>query len=182
MKKKFLSLLFLFLIAVSPLLAQEQPEKITDMEAYVSRLIKLNSTGENNSWQILDALSAQMNEGSPVFKTLLKEAGKGNDTAKYLVGKFYINKGKNEEAIKMLGKVSSDRYRNARFLLATALMNKAKRMSQEVYYLGASEILNGLKNVKVESLANTESIDFLLKACEKGTAERRIFTQTEIDK
>ena len=179
MKKKFLSMLFLVIVAVSPLFAQEEPEKITDMESYIARLIKLNSVGENNSWQVLDALSSQMSEGSAVFRALLKEAGNDNDTAKYLVGKFYIYKGKNEDAIKWLGKVSSDRYRNARFLLATALMNKAKRTSHEVYYLGASEILNGLKNVKIETLANTESIDFLLKACEKGTPERKIFMQTE---
>jgi tetratricopeptide (TPR) repeat protein len=174
--KKIVFLLF-FLTAV-PLSAAE-PAKITDPEAYVKRLMQLSAEGENNSWLVLDSLSLQMTEKSAVFKVILAEAENNNDRAKYLLGRFYAAEGKNEEAIKWLGKVTSDRYRNARFLLASALMNKAKRTSEELYYVGAAEILNGLKSVTVEALKNTESIDFLIKACEKGTLERRIFTQME---
>lgn len=178
MKRKIV--LFLVLCLFAPVYVfGDEPVKINDMESYIARLIELNSTGENNSWQVLDSLSVQMSEGSPVFKAIMKEAENKNDRARYLIGRFYLSKGKNDEAIKWLGKVTSDRFRNARFMLATALMNKAKRTSNEAYYLGASEILNKLKKVRVEDLANTEAIDFLLKACEKGTVERKIFTDQD---
>jgi hypothetical protein len=177
--KKNVFLLFLLLSMAASAFANAKPERITNPEAYVKKLMQLTSEGENNSWLILDSLSYQMSEDSPVFKVIRDEAEKNSDRAKYLLGRFYIFKGKNEEAIKWLGKVTSDRYRNARFLLAVALMNKAKRTSNELYFVGAAEILNGLKSVTAEALTNTESIDFLIKACNKETFERRVFMQMD---
>jgi tetratricopeptide (TPR) repeat protein len=178
MKRKNMFLLLLLMLAAPNVsLSARQPEKVTDLGAYAYKLMELSAKGDNNAWQILESLSVQMNEKSPVFKTILKEAENGYDRAAYLIGRFYLVKGKNEEAIKWLGKITNDRYRNGRFLLATALMNKARLTSDEIYYAGALSILQKLQNVNVETLANSEAVDFLIKACESNGAERKIFTE-----
>jgi tetratricopeptide (TPR) repeat protein len=178
MKRKSIFLLILFVMAASNVFGDaQQPEKITDMGVYAYQLMEMSAKGDSNAWQILESLSIQMNEKSPVFKTILKEAENGYDRAEYLIGRFYLSKGKNEEAIKWLGKITNDRYRNGRFLLATALMNKARLTSNEIYYTGALSILEKLKSVNVEALANSEAIDFLIKVCEGGGAERKIFIE-----
>lgn len=175
--KKALFLLFLLLLTPN-VFAQQKSAQSADMESYIKRLMELTSEGENNSWLILDALAAHMSEESAVFKIILKEAEKNDDRSAYLIGKYYLAKGKYEQALKWLGKITNERYRNARFMLAVALMHKAAGTGNEAYYEGAAAILNELRNVKAEALANAESINFLLKACESGTAERKIFTDS----
>lgn len=179
MKRKVILLLFVLSFVSSNVFAELKTANIKDMGVYVEKLMEMTSDGDNNAWLILDGLATHMNENSVIFTTIRKAAEKDDDRAKYLLGKFYMSRGKYEEAIKWLGKVTNDRYRNARFMLAVALMYKAKRTSDELYFVGAAEILNKLKRINVSELASIDSINFLMKACEKGTPERKIFMQSD---